>query len=137
MDTFKIEWSSDLETGNDMIDNDHKGLIKLYNRIVSIVEKKQFDKSLVNVLTELTHYSVMHFKNEEDWMQEMNYPGFEDHQMEHKDFVYKIVMFNMSFDETNEQMFNDIFSFLKDWVSRHVVSEDKEIVKYYKANFKN
>lgn len=134
MDAYKIIWSSDLETGNEMIDNDHKGIIKLYNQVVNIVEKKQFDKNLVKVLTELTHYSVKHFKNEEDWMLEMNYPDFEEHQMEHKDFVYKIVMFNMSFDDSNEQMFKDILTFLKDWISNHVVSLDKEIVKYYKAN---
>lgn len=134
MDAYKIKWSSDLETGNEMIDNDHKGIIKLYNQVVNIVEKKQFDKNLVKVLTELTHYSVKHFKNEEDWMLEMNYPDFEEHQMEHKDFVYKIVMFNMGFDDSNEQMFKDILTFLKVWISNHVVSLDKEIVKYYKAN---
>lgn len=134
MDTYKISWSSALETGNQMIDEDHKGIVKLYNQVVNIVDKKQFDENLVKILTDLTHYSVKHFKREEDWMLAMNYPDFEEHQMEHKDFVYKIVMFNMSFDASNEQVFKDILVFLKDWISDHVTSSDKEIVKYNKVN---
>jgi len=131
MERYKrIEWSEQLLVGDTLIDEEHKGLLKIYNKLVDAFEKKEQKDKIVEVLTELTNYSLKHFKDEEEWMTRIDYPDFEEHQREHKDFIYRIAMFNLSFNREDEDMILQVSSFLRKWIVNHLVVTDKKIAEY-------
>jgi len=131
METFnKIEWSNEFELGNSLINDEHKGLVELYNKLEAAVKDNIDDNQLTSVLTELTNYSLKHFRDEEEWMQKIKYPEFELHQREHKDFIYRIAMFNLSFNSLDKKMVYEITSFLREWIINHLMVSDKKIEAY-------
>lgn len=123
----KIDWLSKLEVGNVKIDDEHKKLISIYNEMIDILEDRNSNREIVGILTELTNYSLEHFKHEEEWMRKINYPEFDLHQREHKDFIYKIAMFNLGFNSKNEKMVLEVCTFLRGWIINHLVVTDKKI----------
>ena len=131
IETYKrIEWAEQFQLNNLSIDKEHKTLVNIYNNLVDALEQKKPNTEIVTVLTELTDYSLWHFKHEEEWMKQVHYPDFDAHQMEHKDFIYRIAMFNLSFDRTDETMIYDIISFLREWIVHHLLVLDKKISTY-------
>ena len=133
----KIDWKKGFELGNSMIDQDHKVLIEIYNRVVDIAADNKSNSLIVSTLTELTNYSLRHFKSEENWMKEINYPDFDSHQMEHKDFIYRIAMFNLSFNSSDKSMIYEILTFLREWIVIHLTTSDKKIALYFSETIKN
>jgi len=131
MEKYKrIEWSEELGVGDALIDEEHKGLLKVYNKLVDILEKKESDRQVVEVLSELTNYSLLHFKDEEEWMRKIDYPDFEEHQREHKDFIYQIALFNLSFSSEDKDIVEHVSFFLREWIINHLVITDRKIAEY-------
>ena len=73
---------------------------------------------------------MQHFKHEEDWMKELNYPDFDAHQREHKDFIYRIAMFNLSFTSLDAKMVQEIIEFLREWIIQHLSVTDQKITTF-------
>jgi len=126
----RIEWTEEFNVGNTQINNEHKDLINLYNKMGETINLGKSTEQIVSVLSELTNYSLNHFKDEEEWMKEINYPEFDIHQREHKDFIYRIAMFNISFSSLDEKMIYEIISFLKEWIVNHLMISDKKIEEF-------
>lgn len=131
MEKYKnIKWENDFSVNNPVIDEEHKGLLKIYNNIIDSLKDEDKDFHIVNVLTDLTNYSLKHFKSEEDWMLKIQYPDFEPHQRSHKDFIYRIAMFNLSYNPEDTEMLFEILSFLRLWIIDHLKTCDKKIALY-------
>lgn len=126
----RIEWCDQFNVGNTQINNEHQDLINLYNKMGETINLGKSTEQIVSVLSELTNYSLKHFKDEEEWMKEINYPDFEVHQREHKDFIYRIAMFNLSFSGLDEKMIYEIIFFLKEWIVNHLMISDKKIEEF-------
>ena len=61
-----IPWSEDLSVGLEEIDEQHKILINLINRLFNEAILKRADKALISdILDELIQYTIVHFAVEE------------------------------------------------------------------------
>lgn len=76
-------WSADLSVGNAAIDEDHRELIGLINRLHAAMERGRGGLIMNEVLAELIDYVDAHFKREEDYMHKLLYVGFTEHKKEH------------------------------------------------------
>ena len=79
-----FEWIPEIAIGNEVIDNEHKHLIKLLNTAYEAIDIDNIAVTLI--LDELLEYTQYHFKHEEELMEELNYPYLEQHKSEHAEF---------------------------------------------------
>ena len=91
----QINWSEDLSIGNNDIDEVHKNLIDIYNELIVYIETKENRDKFALILSKMTDYCLMHFKKEEEYMKKLGFPDFKMHKNYHKDYIYKVAMYNI------------------------------------------
>ena len=65
-------------------------------------------------------------------MQKMNYPDLADHKRLHKDYCYKVAMYNIDLLGVNPHSINEIISFIENWLIDHILKIDKKYEDYKK-----
>lgn len=125
-----IEWSDALSVGVGVIDGEHKRLIKIANAIVKISNETREPKKLINALHYLREYTVVHFQNEESFMQTIHYPGLFEHKKEH-------IRLKQSVKDYQAELFHaetldgiDVLSFIRAWLLDHVLKTDMKIKEF-------
>ena len=132
MDFKKIEWSNNLSIGNTNIDDDHKKLFEIYNNLIDLIELNKSRKEFAEILSKMTDYALKHFKKEEIYMHEFSYPKLAEHQKYHRDYKYKVAMYNVDLLGTNPPRPEEIINFLKKWWLNHIMNSDVEYENYKK-----
>ena len=128
----KLNWSDEFSIGNTDIDTVHKSLIDIYNDLIEYVESKGNRKEFAMILSKMTDYSLVHFKKEEEYMQKMSYPELTEHKRLHKDYIYKVAMYNTDLLGADPPEIKNIIKFLNKWWIDHVLNIDKKYEDYKK-----
>lgn len=126
----KINWGTELSIGNLSIDNDHRKLIEIYNHLVELTKSKGRRDEFAEILTDLTEYSLYHFQREEDYMNKMSYPKLDQHISYHRDYIYKVAMFNYKLMGVDPPKLEVIIIFLSKWLEQHILISDKDYETY-------
>ena len=79
----KISWSDSFSLDHEEIDNQHKSLLNLINKLSDNFENsdKEFIASLIDEILNYTHY---HLNYEEKLLQVSNYSELETHKQSHQ-----------------------------------------------------
>lgn len=125
MGSLFIQWSSEFELGNQQIDDQHRQLIDILNRLYKAFLKKQSDTVMAEILNKLNHYADIHFKTEEELFVKWNYKDIKNHQEEHQFYKRKIKEYENLADQQVSIDFS-VLSFLKKWWTDHILIEDKK-----------
>lgn len=130
----KIEWGPKYETGNQIIDNQHKGLIDLINDLNLIASKQQTGKTqhtpeLEDIVSDLSTYAKNHFSTEETIMKDMHYPKIAQHHKLHETFTLKINEFQKRFFNEEADVSDQLCNYLNNWLLTHIEKEDMGFFK--------
>ncbi len=129
-----IHWDDRLATGFPIVDQQHQQLISLVNQLVHCMTDGDDRMLLGRVIDELVDYTVYHFRTEEDLMKSNNYPGFENHKQAHDKFTCKVGDYVGKLKNGEKLPPEDIYKFLKNWLTKHIEKEDQEsFAPYSKA----
>lgn len=128
-----IEWSDALSVGFDEIDEDHKKLVNIVNRLNTTVVDGEKQVEIEDILEELLEYTGWHFRHEERLMQESEYPGFLEHKKIHEDLVKQAVELFEKYQNGDDAVPGILMPFLKDWLAEHILGEDKKTGEYLAA----
>jgi hemerythrin len=131
----KIVWKKDWVLDCSLIDEQHKQLITIVNRII--------DKDILiqDLLEELIDYAARHFHDEEDLMIETKYPSkeFDLHKAEHRQFTNTLL--NISFklmDAKDDKDLNELVLILERfcvlWFQTHFLNTDKKFTEFLRKN---
>ena len=82
----------------------------------------------------MTNYALTHFKTEETYMIEFNYPQYQDHKDEHHDFAMKTIAYLDKVIKGDYQIANDILEDFKSWLVNHIQVTDRKYIDYFKRN---
>lgn len=82
-----MQWTEDLSTGLDDIDEQHRELIDRINGLVAAIRQSVCRQTIGGVIQFLEDYIRFHFGLEEEKMKQSGYPGYEYHRGEHATFV--------------------------------------------------
>jgi len=126
-----MKWSEDLSVQVSEIDQQHQRLIDLINQLHEAMLQKQGKQVVSKIIDELAAYTVYHFQTEEKYMQQFKYSGLLSHKNEHDTFVQKVDTFQKEFDAGKLGLSIEIMTFLRDWVTNHIMGTDKK----YSATF--
>ena len=126
-----IQWKDDYCTGIAPIDEQHKELFSIANRIYDLLKNDLIpDKydSIVAIISEPQNYTRYHFKTEEDYMQQINYRRFLSQKAAHNEFLAKMDAIDLGkIDNSQNQYLIEILDFVLDWLAGHIVKADKLI----------
>lgn len=80
---MKYELTKDLETGNEVIDREHRELFQAVNQLMDACGKGQGRSMLMPSIQFLLGYVDRHFAHEEQLQQSRRYPGIAAHKAFH------------------------------------------------------
>ena len=129
-----VGWSSAFQIGIKSIDDQHKVLFDLINKLYTTYGKSKSKAQLSQVLNDLLDYTIYHFGNEEKIFHKINYENTDKHLVQHKKFISKIEDFRREFQQGDISVALDVVHFLQDWLVTHIQRTDKAYVKAFKEN---
>ncbi|MDJ0984457.1 MAG: hemerythrin family protein [Desulfobacterales bacterium] len=128
---MEIEWESNFETGNDIVDAQHRYFVDLINRVAINFRETDDGAYKDRLVSELRKYADFHFTSEENIATSYRLTGIAGHHQRHVELLEE---FNHhAADLKNGQLTVDSFlDFLTDWFIGHTVYEDQ---KLFHSNF--
>ena len=128
-------WKEIYSVGNKEIDREHKKLFDIAQDAFTQVEETQRNAKIKEVLTELYTYMKTHFKHEEKFMQEINYPAIEEHKVLHHNIIEKINTFVKKLPTMDESLFEkELAKIIDIALVHHIIQEDRKIIAWSKSN---
>ncbi len=127
---LRLEWTPKISVKSKELDNQHKRLFLIINRLIDIRKKKAEPETILEVLRELIDYSDRHFKAEDQYMSENNYPLIKAHLDEHAKYFDKMEKFVEDYGKASKTLSDGILKFLAGWWVNHISRSDVEYAKY-------
>jgi diguanylate cyclase (GGDEF)-like protein/hemerythrin-like metal-binding protein/PAS domain S-box-containing protein len=133
IDFFEIfPWNSNFETGINLIDEQHKQLVNILNKLAAHLANLSDSIILNEIFDELADYADYHFKTEEQIWKKY----FKDdiwilnHKETHKSFISEVIELKDNKDNKPlDDVIHDIVSFLSQWLAYHILDNDKRMSK--------
>ncbi|MCX7066578.1 MAG: bacteriohemerythrin [Methylococcales bacterium] len=125
-----VEWTEGLSVGIQEIDEQHKVLINLINRL--------FDETIINqaaigvteeILDELIQYTIVHFAVEESLFRIFDYPAIDTHMGHHADLKAQVLELQKKIKQ-GLAVNSELLLFLKKWLTNHILQEDKQYAPF-------
>lgn len=125
-----FDWIDELSVGNQRMDEQHKGLIHLINRLHEGVVDGQGPDLTGGVLAELLGYTKKHFRAEEALLARVEYPHLDLQRSEHRAFELKVNAMLADHQRGNQLIHFEILGFLKRWLTAHIIEQDTAYTTY-------
>lgn len=120
----RIDWTEDLSVADDEMDQDHRQLIDIINRL-SMAEALGNRQVIEFVLEDLVRYTQYHFQREEQLMEKLLYPGREQHRKIHHGIRSRLEEIRWEYLQgMRSTIQKDLLEFLSVWLSNHILKED-------------
>lgn len=130
----QAEWDPSLETGNELVDSQHKEIFVLVNELHdSIVERRgreAQDEVLVRVMASVKD----HFTDEEALMRSIHYPRLVEQMRLHREFRAEANRLSELYASGETRLPITLAVYLYDWFLTHVRTEDRRIVEFIRAS---
>jgi len=127
--TFDVfPWNANFETNIPLIDEQHKELVLLLNKLASHLANQADALELNSVFDELADYADYHFKSEEViW--EKYFSGdswYAEHKTTHNSFMAKVLELKGEC-KPLDVIISDIIRFLTHWLAYHILDTDRRM----------
>jgi len=122
------------------IDEQHEHFFDMLGTIAEAVpdmyrplEEDEVD-AVADVISELRDYALLHFRTEEAYMQEVNYPGLAAQRKEHNRFITDVIRLEADLMKGLSMPAIKIRNFMHDWYRDHIMTLDKPFSDFYNKN---
>lgn len=128
-----IEWKNDYSIGVEAIDEQHKKLFEIANRAYRLLKNElvtdKYDQ-IAGIFEELVDYTEYHFGFEENYQKSIGYKKFLSHKVIHDDFVERVKNIDLKqVDEDQDKYLMELLDFVVNWISDHILVQDKSITR--------
>lgn len=122
-----LQWNDKYSVKNYLIDEQHKKLFELANMADNMIGKQTDPAEIKKMLVALFDYMKTHFRDEEVYMESIQYPSLELHKERHKQIVFEMtnLVRNMKYDFKQQ-----LVIIMEQWLLKHILQEDMEYAKY-------
>jgi len=129
----KIEWLEKWNSGNDVIDSDHRILLELTNKLIEFTFMETSPDIVGKQVNMILSHIVNHFEKEEKILQRLAYPGYEEHLQSHKNLLREAMVIRDEYNRENSRI-TDLISFLVGKVViGHLLMMDAKFFAYTQA----
>lgn len=128
-------FTPDLETGNMLIDSQHKELINAINKLLDACSQGKGRDQLKDTAAFLLNYTKRHFADEEKLQEQINYADKINHKRYHTEFVKAVNQLVAELDAQGATivMVGKINTVVAGWLLNHIKTEDVKVAKAAKA----
>jgi hemerythrin len=130
----EIAWTTDLSVGIELIDGQHKMLIKHLSNLNESLKSGKGPTKIASTLNFLIDYTNFHFSAEEKHMTANDYPELETHKKMHKEFKTTLANLEEELKEegATKMLANSIDTLLVKWLFEHIRMIDVSFGKFLK-----
>ncbi|MEW6989248.1 bacteriohemerythrin [Colwelliaceae bacterium 6441] len=124
-----IKWEeATLGVGVELIDNQHKMLIHLINKLAEAVDNKSDGQVIESIFSQLLDYTQYHFNTEETYFFRLNNSDTQMHIKQHNHFINQLSEFKQKHQDLTK-VSSELLNFLSDWLTNHIQIEDKKFIQ--------
>ena len=132
---MKFDWRPDMATGIDMIDNQHKQILRVGRDIEQLLQRHCINvtqKELLSILCDIRDFTGYHFYAEEALMDECHYSDIVHHKKMHSDMIDEVNKFDFAaLRKDPEKTLQTVHDQILDLVFSHMLVEDMKFAKEY------
>lgn len=124
-----LVWNKSLETGNELIDTQHRLLVMLCMKLDLAIGAKKTGEELARIVLEVERFAEFHFVSEENLMREVGYPDLENHQVMHAKLLSELREMTQLLTQ-HKASAQELLLFVERWLINHIAREDTRIGKH-------
>ena len=130
-----MRWDDSLSVGIELIDDQHKTWIQRLNSIAAAIERHEGPRKIAETLDFLIDYTEFHFATEEQHMAANNYPGLDEHRLQHEELKDTLKNLGQDFDEegATHALAHAVNTFLGNWLIEHIRETDQQFGSFLRA----
>ena len=125
-DEIFFKWSPEYSVNIKTIDDQHRELVNILNRLFIAVSRREGDTAIAGILDALLCYTQTHFALEERLMQQANYRDYEAHKQEHNKLIAQLDQLCRKHLLEEKPIYFEMMSFLKTWLKEHIQGVDRK-----------
>ena len=133
-----IAWPDKLNTGNEIIDGQHRTLFIFISDLIDAHIKRETKEKFSDMLKVLVNYTAEHFGYEEKLMTEIKYPAheYQNHKNLHDDFKGDVKKLQTDYENqgTSDELVKILENIVINWVIQHIQREDVKIAEFMRRN---
>jgi hemerythrin len=127
------KWNEALETGDAIVDDQHRSLYALVNDLNADTLLGR-NPALAEVeLERILRYATEHFATEESLMQLSAYPRTAAHSAVHREFAEQATGMVAAHLEGHGPTLQDLAEFMQSWLDSHIRDEDQPLIEHVRA----
>lgn len=125
-----ITWSDELKLGIPSIDQQHRAMVDIVNRVHRALEEGMGHDFIVQILDELINDTLAHFKYEEELFEKYGYQETEEHKDTHGKLVEQVATLRSTMNEGGYTINAEVMTFLEYWATFHILKTDAAYVDF-------
>ena len=116
-----LDWNKSYETGNRLIDAEHRILFEIANDVANhgLTSLDKFKETYLD----LVQYATLHFASEETLQREIGYQAVASHQNSHRAIVEEMRAI-ITHQPTLASLSKELEGYLQRWIVNHILRED-------------
>ncbi len=134
----QITWNDSYSVNNVEIDAQHKEWIAIYNKLDHTLlngSGQEVFTLAADSLRAMREYADFHFREEEQYMREINYPFLVEHRRLHTDFEDELYKYNRSIRSGELILNTEVISIVKNWLLHHILHEDQKYRTFLTSDY--
>ncbi len=130
-------WKSSLETGDTLVDSEHKEIFSLVNELHDAIVQRRERAAQDEILASITVTAREHFVHEEALMRSIHYPGLLEQKKLHKAFLAETKRLSAEYECGEARLPITLAMFLHEWLVTHMRVEDRKIGEFIRERAAN
>lgn len=131
-------FTKDLETGNALIDSQHKQLIDAINSLLNACAQGKGRQEIEKTARFLQDYTTKHFGDEEKLQMQYRYPDYANHKKYHEGFkqVVRDISMQLAQEGATVALVGKVNTSIGGWLLNHIKKEDVKVAAHIRAQTK-
>jgi hemerythrin len=132
-----ITWSNEYSLDIKEIDAQHQKLISMINTLHDAMKEGKGKDILLPIINSLVDYTNSHFRREETLFAQHGYVARDSHTKIHQSLTQQVVDLKSKIDKGSGIMAVEVMAFMKNWLTSHIMAEDKKYAPFLKSKGAN
>lgn len=126
------EFTKELETGNALIDSQHRQLIEAINRLLEACGQGKGRAQIKETMDFLQQYTAKHFSDEESLQLKYGYPDYPKHKEYHEWFKKTVAELAAELEQMGPTvvMVGKVNASIAGWLVNHIRREDTRVAAH-------
>jgi hemerythrin len=121
-----IVWNEQYSVKVKELDNQHKRIFEIINKLDSHMRQGKGKEILGSVLIDMVEYTKVHFAAEERILRDNGYPDYDQHKAIHEKVTEKVSSIHRQYLEGNGSHLSiEAMNYLNNWLQKHILGTDQ------------